>query len=189
MGYQINPMEQQMMKEALMAGFMNEVDVIMQAYGDYDKHFLGILAKAEYHQRVKRIATISEVYITISLLKNDLERRLNEIDERIAESNSIVEADAWRKVRKGSYRLFATVSDILKQAEAQISAFRSMALVKAFEHFKSDVEQITGVPQTKFSKIKSKVDADEAKKKQSITGRAKALLTGGGAENDVSESE
>jgi hypothetical protein len=176
-------MEQQMMREALMQGFMSEVDVIMQAYGDYDKHFLGILDKAKFEQRVKRISTISEVYIDMSLMKNDLERRLDEVDERIAESQSIVEANTWRKLRKGTYYLFAKTADRLKQAEAQIAAFRSMALVKAFEQFGSDVEQLTGVPQSKFSKIKRKVDANEAEKKKSMTDRAKARL-GGGPKDD-----
>ena len=90
MGYQMNPMEAQMMKEALMSGLMTEVDVIMQAYGDYDKHYLGILDKAKFEQRVKRIATISEVYIDMSLMKNDLERRLVAVDDRIAEGSDFI---------------------------------------------------------------------------------------------------
>ena len=179
MGYQMNPMEQQMMKEALMSGLMTEVDVIMQAYGDYDKHYLGILDKAKFEQRVKRIATISEVYIDMSLMKNDLERRLVAVDDRIAESRSIVEANTWRKLRKGSYYLYAKTADRLKQAEAQIAAFRSMALVKAFEQIQSEVEQITGVPQSKFSKIKGKVEADKDERKKSMTDRAKERLRGG----------
>lgn len=175
MSYQ-SPMDQQLAMQALMQGFMTEVDVIMQAYGDYDKHFLSILDKAEYHQRVRRIATISKTYIDMTLEKNALARLLDAVDDRIDESISRPEADAWRKLRVGPYILWARVSDILGQAEAQIAAFRSMALVKAFEQFKADAEQITGVPMKKYMKIKDKVEAEKEKKKQTMKEKAKAKL-------------
>ncbi|MHA1289272.1 MAG: hypothetical protein ACTSPB_17945 [Candidatus Thorarchaeota archaeon] len=180
MGYQMNPMEQQMMREALMSGLMSEVDVIMQAYADYDKHYLGILEKAKFEQRVKRVATISEVYIDMSLLKSDLERRLDEIDERINAARSVTVANTWRKLRKGTYFLYSKTSDILKQAEAQIASFRSMALVKSFEQFKSDIETLTGVPQSKFSKIKDKVEEDKENKRKSMKDKAIGIIKRGG---------
>lgn len=183
MSYQ-SPFDQQLAMQALMQGFMTEVDVIMQAYADYDKHFLSILAKAEYHQRVRRIATISKVYIDMSLEKSSLARTLDWVDTRIEESISRPEAEAWRKLRLGPYILWARVADILGQAEAQIAAFRSMALVKAFEQFKSDAEQITGVPMSKFKKIKAKVDADKAKKKQTMKEKAKPKR---GGKHDASQ--
>lgn len=182
MGYQMNPMEQQMMKEALMSGLMSEVDVIMQAYGDYDKHYLGILDKAKFEQRVRRIATISEVYIDMSLLKSDLERRLDEVDEKIQDARSVTVANTWRKLRKGTYFLYGKTCDRLKQAEAQIAAFRSMALVKAFEQFKSDVETLTGVPQSKFSKIKDKVEADKEERRKSMKEKAMDVIKRGGTD-------
>jgi hypothetical protein len=176
MGMQMSPYDQQMAMQALMQGFMTEVDVIMQAYEDYDKHFLGILDKAEYHQRVKRIAVVSKVYIDMTLLKNDLERRLNEVDDRINTSFSTADADAWSKLRIGTYRLFMKSSDLLGQAEAQIAAFRSMSLVKAFEQFKSDVSQITGVPMSKFKKIQDKAEKREEDKKKGLSDKAKEIV-------------
>ncbi|MHA1786583.1 MAG: hypothetical protein ACTSWU_00105 [Candidatus Thorarchaeota archaeon] len=185
MGYQINPMEQQMMKEALMSGLMSEVDVIMQAYGDYDKHYIGILDKAKFEQRVRRIATISEVYIDMSLMKADLELRLDEVDERTRNARSVTVAKTWRKLRKGTYFLYVKCVKRLEQAEAQIAAFRSMALVKAFEQFKSDVETLTGVPQSKFTKIKEKVEKDKESKRSKMKDKAMSVIRG---DNDGVES-
>ena len=194
--------ERIMATQMMIQTFMTEVDVVMQAYADYDHHWLNLLAKAKYEQRVMRLHDLAEAYVNLSVEISDTEYRIEQMKERKKEDAVTIKdmiKVAKKKTKKKqnlatvaiyelalkernkkwdtllgfSRRWLGRLKTLLVKCEGQLSAFRDMGLVKAFEQFRTEMGQLTGVPAGKMGEIKDKADKDKKERKRKRFGKSK----------------
>lgn len=92
--------ELSMAMKGLMDNFMSRIDVILQVYGDYNKHTLGLWSKADFKQRFRFIQIIARVYTKRTLELDKVGRLIDRNDARVAKLEKQIETFFKTEIKK-----------------------------------------------------------------------------------------
>lgn len=119
--------------------FMNQVQVIQNIYGEYNRDTLSLLDDADYYERLARLSDVSMAYVSLSIEIIKTKDIITRVKARVDEAETAedeVTVDIWQDELENCKRWLSLNEALFKQAQAQFALFRPLALVQAFEQKK-----------------------------------------------------
>lgn len=128
--------DQSQIVKAMFADFRNQIETVLNLYGDYNADTLSLLDDADFFERFRQLRNITAAYVSLSIemiLTEAVIIQVNEELEACKKAENKVGVEKWNEHLKDDKEWLAMNEALFKQAQAQYALYRPIAMVEAFE--------------------------------------------------------